>query len=91
MTVVVRAMSKINAHMGMPTMRVLTDVSAEHYWTVVSEMEVASLAAFEKMFADISQDSPEAKEVEAIMKGSHELLDYGRREIYRREIYKIEG
>ena len=80
------AMSKINVRMGMPKMRVLTDVSAERYWTVVSEMEVASLAEFEKMFADMSQDSPEAKEFEAIMKGYHELLDYG-----RREIYKIEG
>ena len=79
------AMSKINVRTGMPKMRVLTDVSAERYWTVVSEMEVASLAEFEKMFADMSQNSPEAKEFEEIMKGYHDLVEHGRREIYKIE------
>jgi len=43
------AMSKLNAKAGMGAFRVMTDVSAERYWTVVAEMEVASLDAFEKM------------------------------------------
>ena len=82
-----KAMSKINERMGMPKMRVLTDVSAERYWTIVSEMEVASLADFERMFADMQQqNNPEMKEFEEIMKGYHDLVEYG-----RREIYKVEG
>jgi hypothetical protein len=76
------AMSKLGEKSGMPKMRVMTDVSAERYWTVVSEMEVESMEAFMKMM----QDTTDAKEMEAIMKGYHDLVDYG-----RREIYNIEG
>ena len=68
------------------SMRVMTDVSAERYWTVVSEMEVASLKAFEEMFSGEGQNEQDMKEFENLMKGYHDLVDHG-----RREIYKIEG
>ncbi|HVM42579.1 MAG TPA: hypothetical protein VMT77_03685, partial [Gemmatimonadales bacterium] len=45
------AMNKLSAKAGMPKMRVMTDVCAEQYWTLVAEMEVASMADFEKMMA----------------------------------------
>jgi hypothetical protein len=80
------AMNKLGAKVGMPPMKVMTDFSAERYWTLVAEMEVESMDAFEKMMQDIGQDSAEAKEYEEIMKGYHDLVDYG-----RREVYKIEG
>ena len=67
--------------MGVP-MRVMTDLSAERYWTVVAEIEVPSLEAFMAM----GSSGEEAKEFEAIMKGYHDLVDQG-----RREIYTIEG
>jgi hypothetical protein len=76
------AMAKLGEKKGMGKMRVLTDVSAERYWTIVSEMEVPSLEAFMAM----GQNSDEMKEFEEIMKGYHDLVDSG-----RREIYKIEG
>jgi hypothetical protein len=80
------AMSKLSEKIGMPKMRIMTDFCAERYWTVVGEMEVTDLAAFEKMMAD-PQGSPEdLKQFEEIMKGYHDLVDYG-----RREIYKLEG
>ncbi len=72
------AMAKLGEKRGMGKMPVLTDVSAERYWTVVSEMEVPSLEAFMAM----GQSSEEMKELEEIMKGYHDLVDYGRREIY---------
>src|SRR5678815_2751101 len=75
------AMKKLSAKKGMG-MRVLTDLSAERYWTVVAEIEVPSLEAFMSM----GQDGDEAKEFEQIMKGYHDLVDQG-----RREIYTIEG
>jgi hypothetical protein len=75
------AVAKLGERKGMGKMRVLTDVSAERYWTVVSEMEVPSLDAFEKM-----NQSEAMKEFEQIMKGYHDLIDSG-----RREIYTIEG
>jgi hypothetical protein len=80
------AMSKLGERVGMPTMRVMTDFTAERYWTVVAEMEVPTLQAFEDMMSN-PQGSPEdLKEFEKLMEGYHELVDYG-----KREIYKIEG
>ena len=83
------AMSKLMQKMGMGKMRVLTDVSAERYWMLVSEMEMPSLKAFEEMMQGPGPgqaQSPEMKEFETIMQGYHDLVDHG-----RREIYKIEG
>lgn len=82
------AMSKLSTKTGMPPMKVMTDLSAERYWTVVAEMEVPSLKAFEEMFSGQvgGQDPEAAKQFEEIMKGYHDLVDTG-----RREIYKIEG
>lgn len=77
------AMKKLGEKGGMGRMRILTDVSAERYWTIVSEMEVKSLDAFLEM-GQGSQE--EMKEMEEIMKGYHDLVDHG-----RREIYTIEG
>lgn len=33
------ALSKLSAKVGMPSMRIMTDLSAEQYWTVVSTRE----------------------------------------------------
>ena len=80
------AMSKLSAKAGMPKTRVMTDFCAERYWTVVSEMEVSSMDEFERMMQGTGQRSEDAKEFEKIMKDYHELVERG-----RREIYKIEG
>ena len=79
------AMSKLTERAGMGKMRVLTDVSAERYWTLVSEMEVPSLEAFQKMMSGEGQNEKDLKEMEALMKGYHDLVDHGRREIYKIE------
>ena len=80
------AMSKIGEKSGMPRMRVMTDFAAERYWTIVSEFEVESLEAFERMMSGAGMDEQAGKEMEKIMKDYHDLVEYG-----RREIYKIEG
>jgi hypothetical protein len=80
-----QAMNKLGAKLGFPKMRIMTDVSAERYWTCVSEMEVENFAAFEKMMAPEGQNEADMKEFEALMKGYHDLVDYGRREIYKLE------
>ena len=72
------ALSKLGQQMGLGPMRVMTDVSAERYWTVVSEVEVKSLEEYTEM----SRKSMEKKEFQEAMKGYHDLLDHGRREIY---------
>jgi len=76
------AMSKLMEKKGMGKMRIMTDLSAERYWTVVSEMEVPSMEAFTAMM----ESTDDAKAFEEIMKGYHDLIDYG-----RREMYTIEG
>jgi hypothetical protein len=70
---------------GTGKMRILTDLSADRYWTLVAEMEVESLDAFEKMMAGMGQSSEDQKKFESIMKDYHELVDSGRREIYKIE------
>lgn len=81
------AMSKLSARIGMAPMRVMTDVSTDRYWTLVAEMEVPSLKAFEDMMAaPPGADAEAMKEFEELMKGYHDLVESG-----RREIYKLEG
>ena len=74
-----KAMKKLGEKNGMGKMRILTDLSAERYWTVISEIEVDSLEAFRKMGQERSQ---ERKERERIMSDYRELVESGRREIY---------
>ena len=79
------AMSKLSERVGMPRMRVMTDFSAERYWTVVAEMEVPDLQAFGQMLSSPQGSTEEMKQMEELMKGYHELVDRGRREIFRIE------
>ena len=81
-----KAMSKHMKTAGIKPFRILTDVSAERYWTVVAEMEVPSLEAFEKMMSGEGFKDADMKQFESIMQGYHELVDQG-----RREVYKLEG
>jgi hypothetical protein len=74
------AMSAVMEKHGMGKMRVMTDMSAERYWTIVAEFEVES---FDKFMA---MDNAQAmKDMEPLMKGYHDLVDHGKREIYKIE------
>ena len=76
-----QALARLAKSQGLGSMRVLTDVSAERFWTVIMEIEAESFDQFEAT----SQKAMENKELQEAMKGYHDLLDYGRREIYRIE------
>ena len=81
-----KAMTELGAKMGMPKMRIMTDFCAEQYWTIVSEMEVSDLDAFERMMTSTPQGHDEdVKKMEDVMKGYHDLVERGKREIYRIE------
>ena len=77
-----KAMNKVMERMNMGKARIMTDLSAERYWTLVAEFEVKSMGDFEKMMSDPAT----SKEFEVVMKGYHEFVESG-----RREIYNIEG
>src|SRR5438034_10190922 len=55
------AMAKLNDKAGMGKMRVMTDFCAERYWTIVSEFEVPSMQAFEKMMQGEGMDEKTGK------------------------------
>ena len=76
------ALAKLGEKIGLGKMRVSTDVSAERYWTVVAETEVANL----EQHAEIARKSMQMPEFQEVMKDYHDLVVEG-----RREIYTIEG
>jgi len=80
------AMSKLNEKAGFGKMRVMTDFSGERYWTIVAEFEVASMQAFEAMMQGEGMTPKMTKEFEKVMDGYHDLVEWG-----RREIFKVEG
>jgi hypothetical protein len=70
--------AKLYEESGLANIRVLTDICAERYWTMVAEIEVESLKEYIKM-----ENKPEiSKKLGEIMEGYHDLVDNGRREIY---------
>ncbi|HWT46158.1 MAG TPA: hypothetical protein VN085_09335 [Vicinamibacterales bacterium] len=73
-----KALSRLTQGMGLGQMRIMTDVSAERYWTVVTEMEVASV----EDYTATTRKAMENKEFQDAMKGYHDLVEHGRREIY---------
>ena len=79
------AMSKLMEKGGQGRMRIMTDLSGERYWTVVAEMDVQSLGKFEAMMAGEGMTEADGKQFEEIMKGYHDLVDVGRREIFKME------
>jgi hypothetical protein len=81
------AMAALMEKAGQPRMRVMTDFVAERYWTIVTEFEIESLEAFEKMMSGqgAATDAETTKQIEELMKGYHDLVEFGRREIYKLE------
>ena len=75
------AMARLGEKAGMGRMRIMTDVSGEQYWTVVSEIETESIDEFMAM----DPGAEAMKEMEKLMEGYHDLVDHGRREIFRIE------
>jgi hypothetical protein len=80
-----KTMAKLSEKTGGVKMRLMTDFCAEQYWTIVAEMEVPSLQAFEDMMANPQGAPEQQKEIENLMKDYHDLVDHGKREIYKLE------
>lgn len=77
-----KAMAGVMEKLGLGRPRILTDVSGPPYWTVIAEFEVESLEAFMSMDEKAFAEAGGAE----IMADYHDLVDHG-----RREIYKVEG
>ena len=76
-----KALSAIVESNGHKGFRILTDMSAEQFWTLIAETEVESVDAFLEMERETMADD-RAREA---FGGYHEFIIDGRREIYRIE------
>lgn len=76
-----RTLSAALQQTGRTPLRLLTDVSGEPFWTLVAEATVETVDEF----FTIEQTLMENESVRHAMTGYHELVDRGRREIYRIE------
>ncbi len=68
-------------HMGHEPLRVLTDVTGEAFWTIVAEATVDKIDDFFAVEQRLMADETLRK----AMADYHDLVDRGRREIYRIE------
>ena len=76
-----RSISTVLKELGQEPLRVLTDVTGEPYWTVVSEIRVEKIDDFFAMEQTLMSNAT----LQKTMADYHELVARGRREIYRIE------
>ena len=76
-----RAISHALQEMGHEPMRLLTDVTGEPFWTIVAEAKVEKIDDF---FA-VEQTLTANESVRKVMADYHDLVESGRREIFRVE------
>jgi len=76
-----KSLNALGEKQGYKPFRVFTDVSGDPFWTVVGQTEVDSLEEFFGMMEKMMANEEAAK----IMAGYHDLVDSGRREIYKVE------
>ena len=76
-----RAISHALKELGHEPMRLLTDVTGEPFWTIVAEAKVEKVDDF---FA-VEQTLTANESVRKVMADYHDLVESGRREIFRIE------
>ena len=76
-----RQISTVMRDMGHEPMRLLTDVAGEPYWTIVAEVKVDKIDDFFATEATLMSNEA----LRTTMADYHELVESGRREIYRVE------
>ena len=76
-----RVISSVLKDKGQAPLRLLTDVSGELYWTVVAEATVERIEDFFTMEQTLTANESVGK----AMSDYHDLVESGRREIYRIE------
>ncbi|HEY2954868.1 MAG TPA: hypothetical protein VGK89_06435 [Candidatus Eisenbacteria bacterium] len=78
-------MARMMEKSGLGKCRVMTDFVGERYWTAIMEFEVKDMKSFDDMMAGTGMSAADNKEMENVMKGYHDLVEYGKREIYKIE------
>jgi hypothetical protein len=73
--------SAVLKEMGEEPMRLMTDVTGEPFWTVVAEAQVERI----EDFFDVEQKLMTNEQLRKTMADYHDLVENGRREIFRIE------
>ena len=76
-----RQLSAAVEELGRPKLRLLTDVTGERFWTLVIEVSAETIDDFFAMERMLMANEA----VGRAMAGYHDLVENGRREIYRVE------
>lgn len=76
-----RALSAALTALGEEPLRLLTDVSGEPFWTIVAEAKVDSIDQFFR----VEQQLMANQSLKKVMADYHDLVESGRREVYRIE------
>lgn len=76
-----RRISTVMKDMGHEPLRLLTDVSGEPFWTIVAEASVEKIDDF----FSIERQLMTTETLQKTMADYHDLVESGRREIYRVE------
>jgi hypothetical protein len=76
-----RGLSSVLEQMGQQPLRLLTDVTGEPFWTLIAEVKVEKIDDFFAMEQTLMANDTLRK----TMSDYHDLVDSGRREIYRIE------
>ena len=76
-----KQLSALMPELGLKEPRIMTDVSGEHFWTVVSEQDVDNL----EQYVELTRQTMSDARVQKVMAGYHDLVANGRREIYKME------
>jgi hypothetical protein len=76
-----RGISTVLTEMGHEPLRLLTDVTGEPFWTIVAEAKVEQIEDFFAMEQTLMAN----ESLRQTMADYHDLVESGRREIYRIE------
>jgi hypothetical protein len=76
-----RSISAVLTEMGHEPLRLLTDVTGEPFWTLVAEAQVEKIEEFFAIEERLMGDDT----LRETMADYHDLVERGRREIYRLE------
>lgn len=76
-----RAISSTLTELGHEPLRLLTEVSGQPFWTIVAEAKVETI----EQFFSVEQQLMAQDALRKTMADYHDLVESGRREIYRLE------
>ena len=74
-----QALGEVMEEMGLEPFDIYTDIAGENFWTLVLQREYEDIGEVQGVEAKVMSDERSQK----VMAGYHDLVESGRREIYK--------